>query len=605
MPRKITLSRSFMVALSTVIFILGFIITPYWLTPQSITKSSLFLSLTIAIGIAWVYLSINSLEIQFNSKGIFGGGLIILGVIALNYRPLNSVIPFKGDEGFHIDRTLGLINTIPIVWISGVILLLLFLLYIAIHKSRLAIFIGILAITGLILLLLNRNPFGELINHPLFFLRYPFINYWLFALVPKLVSLFASPYQEILFRIVPILSMSFLVLGFQKRTLNSDVLLSTALALSAATIPIVFYYSSILYIEPLVILLMTIICLDIKNLTNQNGTELLKNSNWYALVLIGFIKETAIPFLICFLACRWIIQLQKRFEIEHAWKSLASFLVVELKIIFSVLAPVFLYLYFRNDLTSTRNYFPHLPNLFDPTLYTFIWRSLAEQFGLYILFFLAGCILLIIKREYLLLLCYLSIIVITLAFFIMDDKAFIGYSRFNLYILPPILAVTSFFIDWVFLQKRTIGILLIISALFVNLLISPVNFDGTKKAYWGNYMIDTSEHYYPYQDAFIWLMNNYKNERVLFTGLDFQYSFQFYWNKLGWKPRRDGLKTENSSDESTAVSKILDKADREGFDFVVYRVLEENFIQSQEIGKFQSITIKNSAHTLIIYFKKP
>ena len=109
--------------------------------------------------------------------------------------------------------------------------------------------------------------------------------------------------------------------------------------------------------------------------------------------------------------------------------------------------------------------------------------------------------------------------------------------------------------------------MLVLFALFFNLLTSPVYLDGTKVPYWGNYFIDTSEHYYPYQDAFIWLIGNYKNERILFTGLDFQYSFQFYWNKLDWHPRREGIQTENSDNETIALSGILNKAEKENFDY--------------------------------------
>jgi hypothetical protein len=495
-------------------------------------------------------------------------------------------------------------------WVLGVLLLFILFIYSAIKSPKWAALIGIIIVVSTVYVwfFLQKNFFLDELKDPVFFLRYPFINYLLFVLTPKLASLISSPYYEFLYRIIPVLSMAGIVWSVQRRMAVPEIPLMLALVLSIATIPIVFYYSSILYIEPPAILLMMIVCLEIKNLTHENSRKLAQNPNWYALILIGFIKETTIPFLLCFLAFRETIQLRKWFTTEQAEtpkKSLAVFLAQETGVIFSVLAPAFLYLYFRSSLTGTRSYAPHILNLFDPSIYPLISRSLTEQFGPFLLFFICGCILLTVGRGVSTLLFHISLIAVTLVFYIMDNKIYIGYSRFNLFVLPPMLAVASIFIEWVFLQKRVVGIVLIFTALFINLLISPVHLDGVKKPYWGNYLIDTSEHYYPYQDAIIWLKDNYMEGRILYTGLDYPYSFKFYWNKLDWHARREGITTENNDNETIAVSKILEKAERENYDFVVYRVLGQNFIQPQDTGKFNVKIIKNSAHTLIIYYKDP
>ncbi len=595
-------------ALLASIYLLGFIITPYWFIPQSTIKMIFLLGLIIGVGILWVYLSASPLEFHFNIGDYFTGGLVLLGIILLNYRALNSVIPFRGDEGLHIDRTLVVFTKISTEWVLGVLLLFILFIYLAIKNPKWAIFAGVIIVMSAVLFFLQKNPFLDEMKDPVFFVRYPFINYWLFVLAPKLVSLVSSPYHEFLFRIIPVLSMGTIAWSIQRRMTISGIPLNIALILSIATIPVVFYYSSILYIEPPAILLMTIVCLEINNLTYEDGGKLAQNPNWYALILIGFVKETTIPFLLCFLACREIIQLRKWFTTEQAetpQKSLAFSLARELGVIFSVLAPAFLYLYFRTSFTGTRSYTPHILNLIDPSVYPIISRSLMEQFGLFLFFFIGGCILLTSQKKFSILLCLIGLFMASLAFYTMDSKALIGYSRFNLFVLPPILAVASIFIEWIFLQKRVVGIALVFSALFVNLLISPVHLDGVKKPYWGNYLIDTSEHYYPYQDAIIWLKDNYTKGRILYTGLDYPYSFKFYWNKLDWSARREGMTTESNDNETVAVSKILDKAEKENFDFVVYRVLRQNFIQPQSTGEFHVKVIKNSAHTLIIYYKDP
>ena len=122
------------------IYILSFLITPYWLLPQSTTKMVFFLGLIIVIGIVWIYVSTNFLEIQFNFRNLLVGCMIVLGIIVLNYRPLNSVIPFKGDEGFHIDRTLVLVTSIPLTWSIGVLLFFVLLMVSAIKKTEMDTF---------------------------------------------------------------------------------------------------------------------------------------------------------------------------------------------------------------------------------------------------------------------------------------------------------------------------------------------------------------------------------------------------------------------------------------------------------------------------------
>lgn len=147
------------------------------------------------------------------------------------------------------------------------------------------------------------------------------------------------------------------------------------------------------------------------------------------------------------------------------------------------------------------------------------------------------------------------------------------------------------------------GTILMLAAIGSNLWLSPVHLDGVKTAYWGNYLRDTSEHYYPYQDALVWLKENYPNKRVLFTGLDFHYPFQFYWNKLNWKPKRAGMPTQTTGDERLAIENILSKAERENYDVVVYRVLDEALVLPDATGEFRVQLIKNSTHSLIVFYK--
>jgi hypothetical protein len=287
---------------------------------------------------------------------------------------------------------------------------------------------------------------------------------------------------------------------------------------------------------------------------------------------------------------------------ERSEKPLLNLLARELGIIFIVLVPLLLYVYFRSTLTDTRSFTPQISNLFDLSNYKFAILAFLEQFGLFLFFFLAGCVFFLRNGDFASPFCYLSLIFAVLAFHIMDYKVYAGYSRFDLFVLPPILAGSTRFIIWTIRRKSYVKGLLIGAALVSNLLLSPVNLDGVKVPYWGT-RIDDSEHYYPYQDALVWLKDNYAQKRMLFTGLDFYYPFEFYWGKLDWKPRKDGIPSEGISDETLAISNVLKKAESQHYGIVLYRVLGKDPVLPQDMGKFRVQVIKNSAHTLLIFYK--
>lgn len=606
MTYSIRLPREFITAFLASIYILGFVITPYWLLHKSVVEILFYLALTISVGLLWLLLSTDSLQFEFSSNDIKLFLLLLAAAALLNYRALNSVLPFRGDEASHIERTLELASRLPILPSLAIMILFIAFMLSGFKRQKWAIIIGIFTVLCVIFYFLGENLFDGMEQYPQFFLRWPFINYWFFAVIPKLASPISSPYHEVLYRIIPFLCMVGTAWVVQKKSGATSILSKSAWGFAVATIPLVFYYSSILYIEPPAVFLMTVACLDINHLLHRDSKAILRGPGWYALLLIGFIKETTIPFLFCFIAIRMIVQLRawsKETFNGKADKTLIRLLAGEFGIIFSLLAPALLYMYFRVTLITARSYAPQISNLFDLSIYLVFIRSFMEQFGVFFFFFMGGCVLLLRKKAFTSLFYYVSVITVILIFHTMDIKAFVGYSRFNLFILPVILAGSIEFITWAAKQKQYIGSLLILIAIGSNLLLSPVHLDGVKKAYWGNYLTDTGEHYYPYQEALVWLKNNHAKKRMLFTGMDFYYPFQFYWNKLDWKPRKDGIPSEGIPDETLAISSLLEKAERENYGIVVYRTIGENPVLPEETGEFRIQVIKNSAHTLLIFYK--
>jgi hypothetical protein len=118
---------------------------------------------------------------------------------------------------------------------------------------------------------------------------------------------------------------------------------AVAIGLAAATIPELFYYSSLLYLEMPAVALMFLVCLQADQLLSLGFADLKKSPSWYALILIAFIKETTLPVLLGFVAYRVIVQLSLS-AFRSSWKRL---LRNELFMAVGTLLPLFLYLFFR------------------------------------------------------------------------------------------------------------------------------------------------------------------------------------------------------------------------------------------------------------------
>ena len=78
---SISLSRGFSLAFLSSIYILGFIITPYWILGNSTAHTILYLAITLGIGLVWVLLSANSLQIELTLKDVWLFILLLIQVV--------------------------------------------------------------------------------------------------------------------------------------------------------------------------------------------------------------------------------------------------------------------------------------------------------------------------------------------------------------------------------------------------------------------------------------------------------------------------------------------------------------------------------------------
>jgi hypothetical protein len=613
-PKTILVPRAFVISLLITFYALAFVISPYWLAPESLIGKIMLLTLAIGPGVAWSYLSGDSVQICFTRRWLIFF-VLLLGLVILNYRPLLSAIPWRGDEDHHIQTVLKLASKIPPKWLSikwvllGLVAFVLFL-FTAWKKSKWAILFGGLLLTSIAFVYLYKNPYPGL--DETFFLRYPFVNYWLFVFAPKLAMFITSPYEEYLYRIIPLLSAAGIVWVCMRRLESTYVIPNLLWAISIATIPLVSYYSTILYLELPAVFLMTIVCFDIETLLKNGLSAIRHQPAWYALILIGFIKETTIVFIFCYLTCRMLLVfIQAR--TEYAQKQPLDFMSTirlfhpriaeNLAIVFCISWPLSLYLFLRGNSSVDRKFALNISNLLNFSVYEAFGRSLVEQFGLFLIILIGGCILLVSMGKY----SKTTFIAMTFLafplFYALDSSAFTGYSRFNLFVLPPIITSSTLAMKWLTKNKKTLGISIACLAILTNLFLSPVNLDGTKKPFWGNYLSDFSEHYYPYPEALAWLKDSHGKDNILFAGLSYPYYVGFYFDRLNWHPQYERSYI-TGDDESATIFNILTEAEEKGYSVVVYHVLGKQIPQPGPTWYYhQEKTFSNNAHNLVVYTK--
>ncbi len=606
--KSIVLPRMCVIAILAGIYTLGFIITPYWTKTKSTAEMIFILALTIGIGAAWSFFSAKELTLRVEPLRWRQFFILLAGLIVLNLKPLTSDIPWRGDEGIHIARSLALASIIPIVWVFVFIIVFSATVYLAWKKSNWAIILGLLFVEGVISFNVVSNPLARIPSTIL--LRYPFLNYWFFALLPMAaIAAKVNPYQEVFYRVVPFLSTFLLVWIFQKDLFRSKTVPSLFWGLAAASMPLVYYYSSILYIELPAIVLMLIVCIHAPRLLKDEPATIRQNPAWYALILIGFIKETTIPFLVCFLGWRLIASV---FRGRFSPGSLQQFLQKvggEILIGMSALLPVVFYLFLRGTLSIQSRWFSlTLLNLTKPIVTRTVLHSFIEQLGYpFLLLFCGSIILLLWKKEYSMTGFFLSLFVLYPAFFAVDTYIYTGYSRFNLYILPPVLAGAAVLIKQLLENRKIVASITACAILALNVWASPVNLDGSKKPLWGNRLTDTSEHYYPYREALGWLKANYGNESIMFAGMYYPYPFDFYFGQLAWRPINLEYMSKYLDDNALSLSQAAAEAERDDMQVILFQVLGKDVPGANAAGpNFQETKIfKNEAHTLIVYTRKP
>lgn len=602
----VSIPRRVAVALLAAFYLIAFVLSPYWRLIRPEFLAIVVVVVIVGLGAVWSHQSAGKTGITIEGKSWLTLGALFLGVVILNLRALTSVIPWRGDESGHIEVTRELVKAVPVQFALLVPLLLVFLVLAVARKSR-KMFLGGALLELVLLFLFYQTRYFDGLDLS----RWPYVNYWLFAIAPLLSRFLWGSNHEILYRIIPLLSATTLAWILTRHLPHAGFPLNLLWGFAVATIPIVFYYSSVLYIEMPAVCLMTIVCFQAETLLRDDLDKIKQTSGWFALVLLGFIKETVIVFLLCFLFCRAAVSFQRLLR-EHPGKRphvIMNYLRQELAVAFCVLYPLVLYLSLRAYEQLPRSFTPDMLRLVDPVTYKIIMRSFLEQFWVFFLFFLGGLSVLAWKRGYPSATFLLIVLIAgSLVFGIDSGGAFVGYSRFNLFVLPPVLAASAVLANWIGQWRRIAIAVMSCSAIALNLIMSPIYLDGTKVPLWGNYVTDTGEHYYPYDTALLYLKQNYPKTRMLFSGMYYQYPLRFYFAKYHWFPKYGvrfitGLELEN---ETLALSGVLSEAKLDEFGLVLWQVKGPNLPQTS--GDASSCLVhvfRNQAHILMLFSVRP
>jgi len=373
-------------------------------------------------------------------------------------------------------------------------------------------------------------------------------------------------------------------------------LLQTLLGAAIATIPLFHFYSSILYLEMPLVFLMILVLDSGDSILTDVPAQLKSSGAWLGLLLIGFLKETALPFLLCVM----FIRVWHQVRYVRLGETFFSVLRDEASIAFSLFAPMAFYLLWRHS-ESARPYSPHLAHLTDYRLYAIMAKALIEQVGIWLAPALVGVVLLLKHGESRTGILSISIFAAYWLFYLMDLKEFIGYSRYNLFFLPLLLLWAQVPLEMLAKQSVAAASAIFVLIALSNNVSSPVRWDGIKQSRWGIYLSEGTEEYYPYREALRWINQNHQKRKVLIAGLSYNYWVAYYLAP-DVKYRIDYVQSGRS--EVDVLKEELRKADREGFSIVLFHVNEPHPPGIQEYQGFSRARIfDNTERQLVLYLK--
>ena len=603
-PKNFTIVKSLQIFFPTFIFGIALLIVPYWAKKQSPLEQVLEFTIGILafLIILYVYRKHSEQTQIIKSEEKFNLIFTILFIFYSLYQflPLHKSIPFMGDSDYFITNSFNLIlylfqpRNIPLLAIS----ILSIIFYFKTKKTRhLFLLLGSFIAIGILSVVKDPHSYN-------FIMRYPILFHYTNSLLSiPILSIFQTnlALSEGFFRIqsfLCVLVIACIVIKYiNLSTLHDKCLFGLAIL----TIPTLSYYSTLTYIEPIMLVFVLYALLSFES-GLKKFIESEKISPWViALFIVFSLKETTVVYAFSFIIVTSFMIL------KNPTRSLLQRVNLTLSFCCLTAIPLVVYLIFRHG-SGVRPYEFTFNNFLSLKIYEVLVASFWEQFSI---FFPIACIsifLLLFRKKFLILSINSIIIFGYLILYIGDKNAYFGYSRFNLYFLPSILfLVIAAWNEFEHLISKKIKVLIILPIIIANILLSPIYLlDGTRKPKWGDHIAITSELDFPYQDLYKWLSKN-KFENIWIVGRTRPYWDDFYIRKYDLNP--DKFKSILIHEWKDYKSKYLQNIDIIVFHNEVFRYGQEalgksDILQSFLIEQEQIISFENKYLRLDVYTTK-
>ncbi len=437
--------------------------------------------------------------------------------------------------------------------------------------------------------------------------RFPAGQPWLSAVIAALLREGRTAFARFglsnaAYRVLPVIFVYlggiFLLMDRRRRQSPRLALLAVAALLTA---PCLLYFGTILYLDQAVAVLTLGLLLDGERLLTVPASRLVRRPAWWALIALGFMKESALPILLIALGCRGLVQLRQWLRAESRdGRTLVFGLLGELRLGLVCLLPLLGYLVIRQQ-QGARPYGGEFANLLSPAVWWEALWPLAPQYGLLLAAAGGGAVVLIRQRRYAAFLLAGAMFFGLKVFFIVDSDQYLQLARFNLYLLAPLcyLAWEGFIRLQRYPRRVAAGCTIIIA---VNLALAPVTLTGQHR-YW---RYAPAQRWYPYTDCLRLLQQSpAPPQRVLLANLPFELGLTPVVRQLEWSPPPTFHQVRPGPYRGVeAVAFAINHADRNDYDAVVYRYDGAPPTTPQRLGDYLLIHVFDTPDGGLLLYRR-
>ncbi|MEO1170617.1 MAG: hypothetical protein AAFX94_00990 [Myxococcota bacterium] len=497
------------------VFAIHFLLLPYWslrfALPLGLTLISLtFIVFTTAVADAEVG---SPVELDSRPTAIF-----LLAALALNGAALYAGIPFRGDTSHHLSTMMQLSRSGGPIAIGVAAFVIIGRFYRRDPGRRWLMVAGASALlVGLIQWGLKPGAFEYIERYPVAY----HLGHLAISFSPLAQPATGLLYQEVLHRLPALLAFSLSAAACVH--LSGSRPGGWILGATMLTLPVVHYYSTLVYIEPFMVLCATIVIVRFETDFRRFMESGTLGLGVLALACLSLLKETAIIFVCAALAAATVELLRRRRSFNALRLLKWSALVV---------LPCLTFLIFRDpegrpmDLQTDR--------LFRGDLLWALALSWGQQLGpLSIAGGVAWCFAL--GRRHWGLAAFTGVAAVGFSALQLVDGDYVGHSRFSLPLVP--LLVGPLIVMLKEARDRITGPVLAAVVVY-NVLSSPVSvLTGAREPGWGDVLTPTSEFDTPYRELFRWLKQSGSRDACI-VGRSFGYPDEFYFRQLGLRMER-------------------------------------------------------------------